>query len=97
MAPALQEGQDHDSKAVTVEIVGLAAVHTCIAEACAGVASVVVNSLGPREQYMMMVRYVARSSRPTFAMDTRMSDLMNRSFGKQSHLKHCGVDNVIQQ
>ena len=36
---------------------------------------VVADSLGPREQSMMTVRWVARS-RPTFAMDTCMSHLM---------------------
>lgn len=48
---------------------------------------------------MMIARQVARPSHPTSAMDMRMSDLMKRvrSLGTRSHLKHCRVDDVIQQ
>ena len=72
-------GQVHDSKVVVVEP---AAVRTCLAEeACVGVASAAADSLGLGERHMTIGRWTARSSRPTFAMDTGMSYSMTEFAG----------------
>ena len=54
-------------------VVEPAAVRTCfVGEACVGAASAAVDSLGLGEK-CMIVRQVATSSHPTFAMDTWVS------------------------